>query len=249
MGALRVYNGTTWETVGATGATGATGAAGTNGTDGLGYDGITSTTSIAIGTGSKAFTVNKVGALAVGTRVRVAYTTTPANYMEGYIATISSLTVTVTVDKVGGTGTFASWTFSVAGDPGTATPTAPSGTTSGTVTTSASVAGYMGMPQAATTTGALALDASHAGKHVYSTATRTVTIPANSAVAYEIGTTISFIAASGATVTIAITTDTLLLAGTGAGGAGTSRTLAAHGMATAVKVASTTWYISGNGLT
>jgi hypothetical protein len=34
-------------------------------------------------------------------------------------------------------------------------------------------------------------------------------------------------------------------------GAGTtgSRTLAAHGMATAVKVASTTWYINGVGLT
>lgn len=128
-------------------------------------------------------------------------------------------------------------------------PAAPSGTTSGTVTTSASTAGYIGMPQASTTTGALALDASHAGKHVYSTASRTVTIPANSAMAYEIGTTISFIAASGATVTIAITTDTLLLAGTGTGGAGTSRTLAPHGMATAVKVAATTWYISGNGLT
>ncbi len=48
------------------------------------------------------------------------------------------------------------------------------------------------------------------------------------------------------TVTIAITTDTMYLAGDGATG---SRTLAAYGVASAVKVASTTWIISGNGLT
>jgi hypothetical protein len=38
----------------------------------------------------------------------------------------------------------------------------------------------------------------------------------------------------------------LLLIGPGTSG---TRTLAPHGMATAVKVAATTWYISGNGLT
>jgi hypothetical protein len=48
------------------------------------------------------------------------------------------------------------------------------------------------------------------------------------------------------TVTIAITTDTMYLAGAGTTG---SRTLAAYGMATAVKVTSTSWIISGNGLT
>jgi hypothetical protein len=42
------------------------------------------------------------------------------------------------------------------------------------------------------------------------------------------------------------TTDTLLLAGTGATG---SRTLAAFGMATLLKITSTSWMISGNGLT
>jgi len=47
-------------------------------------------------------------------------------------------------------------------------------------------------------------------------------------------------------VSIAITTDTMYLAGTGTTG---TRTLAAYGMATAVKVAATTWYINGSGLT
>jgi hypothetical protein len=111
----------------------------------------------------------------------------------------------------------------------------------------------MGLPQNTTTTGAQTLVAADAGKHIYSTATRTVTIPANSgagSVAFPVGTTISFVSGSGATTTIAITTDTLqLVGGATANTAGTSRTLAPFGMATAVKVASTTWYISGNGLT
>ena len=104
----------------------------------------------------------------------------------------------------------------------------------------------MGLPQNATTTGAATIAAADAGKHIYSTATRTITIDSNANLALPIGTTITFVAGSGATVTIAITTDTMYLAGLGTTG---SRTLAAFGMATAVKIASTTWIISGNGLT
>jgi hypothetical protein len=74
---------------------------------------------------------------------------------------------------------------------------------------------------------------------------RTFTIPANSSVAYPVGTVVTFVNLIN-TVTIAITSDTMYLAGTGSTG---SRTLAAYGVASAVKVASTTWVISGNGLT
>jgi hypothetical protein len=73
---------------------------------------------------------------------------------------------------------------------------------------------------------------------------RTFTIPANSSVAYPVGTVITFVNLIN-TVTIAITSDTMYLANSGSTG---SRTLEAYGMATAVKVASTTWVISGNGL-
>ena len=73
---------------------------------------------------------------------------------------------------------------------------------------------------------------------------RTFTIPANSSVVYPVGTVITFINLIN-TVTIAITSDTMYLAGDGSTG---SRTLAAYGVASAVKVASTTWVISGNGL-
>jgi hypothetical protein len=116
-----------------------------------------------------------------------------------------------------------------------------------TTTTAARGAGYMGIPQSsAATTGAYTIVAADAGEHIYSTATRTVTIPANASVAFPVGTAITFIAATGTTVTIAITTDTLLLAGAGTTG---SRTLAPFGMATAIKITSTSWIISGNGLT
>jgi hypothetical protein len=114
-------------------------------------------------------------------------------------------------------------------------------------TTAARGGGYMGIPQsAASGSGSYTVVAADAGEHIYTTTTRTVTIPANSALALPIGTALTFISGVGATTTIAITTDTMYLAGAGTTG---SRTLAAHGMATAVKVASTTWYISGNGLT
>lgn len=73
---------------------------------------------------------------------------------------------------------------------------------------------------------------------------RTFTIDSNANVPYPIGTTLTFVNEIN-TVTIAITVDTLMVAGTGATG---SRTLAASGMATAMKVTSTKWLISGPGL-
>ncbi len=90
-----------------------------------------------------------------------------------------------------------------------------------------------------------------AGKHILhpsaDTTARTFTIPANSSVAYPIGTAITIINQNAAgVVTIAITTDTMRLAGAGTTG---SRTLAANGLATAIKITTTEWIISGTGLT
>jgi len=62
-------------------------------------------------------------------------------------------------------------------------------------------------------------------------------------VAYEIGTAITFVNENAAgTLTIAITTDTMRLAGDGTTG---NRTLAANGVATAIKLTATSWIISG----
>jgi hypothetical protein len=116
--------------------------------------------------------------------------------------------------------------------------------TATTSSTSASV-GYLGIPQQSKSANYTTV-IGDIGKHIYVTATATITIDSNANVAYPIGTSIMFIANTGATATIAINSDTLTLAGTGTTG---SRTLAPFGMATAVKVTNTIWFISGNGLT
>jgi hypothetical protein len=112
----------------------------------------------------------------------------------------------------------------------------------------ASSVGYTGMPQNSQSA-PYTLVAADAGKTVVHPASdnnpRTFTIPANGSVPYPVGTVVTFINMVN-TVTIAITSDTMYLAGTGTTG---SRTLAAYGVATAIKVGTTSWIISGNGLT
>jgi hypothetical protein len=74
---------------------------------------------------------------------------------------------------------------------------------------------------------------------------RTFTIPANGSVAYPIGTALSFINMTSQVVSIA-NNDTMYLSSAGTTG---TRSLAQYGTATAVKMTSTTWIISGSGLT
>lgn len=110
--------------------------------------------------------------------------------------------------------------------------------------------GFRGIPQNSQSA-AYTLVLADAGKHILhpsaDTTARTFTIPANSSVAFPVGTAVTFINQNaGGVITIAITTDTMRLAGPGTTG---SRTLAANGIATAVKVTSTEWIISGVGLT
>ena len=98
---------------------------------------------------------------------------------------------------------------------------------------------------------AYTLVAEDAGKHIFhpsaDTTARTWTIPANATVAFAIGTAITFVNQNSAgVITIAITSDTMRLAGAGTTG---NRTLAANGCATAIKITSTEWIISGTGLT
>lgn len=110
--------------------------------------------------------------------------------------------------------------------------------------------GYTGMPaniQSANYTTV----ASDAGKTILHPATdnnsRTFTIPSNASVPYPVGTCITFINTVN-TVTIAITSDTMYMYFSGSAITG-SRTLDAYGIATAIKVGTTSWLISGNGLT
>ena len=79
------------------------------------------------------------------------------------------------------------------------------------------------------------------------TTARTWTIPANASVAFPVGTIITLDNRVGAgAITLAITTDTLELVGAGTTG---SRTIAAGGQATLLKVEATVWRAGGVGVT
>ena len=111
--------------------------------------------------------------------------------------------------------------------------------------------GYLNVPQNSQSA-AYELVLGDSGKHIYhpaaDTTARTWTIPANASVAFPIGTAVVFDNDFGAgALTIAITSDTLVLVGT-VGSTG-SRTLASGGQATAIKVTATRWRITGVGLT
>jgi hypothetical protein len=73
-------------------------------------NGVTSTTSLAIATGSKVFTVAASGGWIDGTRVRAVSAANHDNWMEGTV-TYSATSLTMTVDTIGGTGTLADWTL------------------------------------------------------------------------------------------------------------------------------------------
>ena len=107
--------------------------------------------------------------------------------------------------------------------------------------------GFRNIPQNEQT-GSYTLVLTDSAKHVYrgSGGAATWTIPANSSVAYPVGTALTFINYSATSVSIAITTDTMRLSSAGTTG---TRTLAQYGSATAIKVDSTNWIISGSGLT
>lgn len=109
--------------------------------------------------------------------------------------------------------------------------------------------GFLAIPQNSKSA-AYTLVLADAGKHILhpsaDTTARVFTIPANSSVAFPVGTAVTFVNQNAAgTITISITTDTMRLAGAGTTG---SRTLIANGIATAIKVTATEWLISGTNL-
>lgn len=108
--------------------------------------------------------------------------------------------------------------------------------------------GYRLIPQNAQN-GNYTLVLGDSAKHIYKAsggAGETITIPANASVAYDIGTTVTFINQGGGDLTIAITSDTLTLS---PGGTTGSVILGNNGVATAIKVTATAWIITGTNLT
>ena len=245
---------------GLTGATGASGATGATGATGSGATGATGLTGIEISATAPGSTgilwcdTNEVGDAVVpagGTTGQVLSKVSSADYDTTW-SSIPYPSAGIAVS----TGT--AWDTS---------KTAPSGTIVGTTDTQTltnktisgadntltvdgtNEVGFRNVPQNSQSA-AYTLVLADAGKHIFHPVAdnnaRTFTIPANSSVAYPIGTVLTFINMAVANVTIAITTDTLKLSPAGTTG---SRTLATNGSATCIKITSTEWLISGSGLT
>lgn len=161
------------------------------------------------------------------------------------LATFSSANLAAALTDETGSGAAVFATSPTLVTPILGTPT--SGNLSNCTADGTNSVGFRGIPinsQSAAYTAVLA----DAGKCIYhpsaDTTARTFTIPANASVAYPVGTVLMFENdISAGALTIAITTDTMVLVG--AAGSTGSRTLAAGGRASAVKVTSTRWRISG----
>lgn len=163
---------------------------------------------------------------------------------------VNGTTPSVTLNTLGAIGVGSSPSYGSSGEVltsagSTAAPAwaaAPSGGN-----TSANI-GYLNIPQNAQS-GSYTLVLGDSGKHIYHAlgdGAATYTIPDNATVAFSVGTAVTFINLSATSISIAITSDTMYLSSAGTTG---TRTLAQYGSATAIKVTSTAWLISGSGLT
>lgn len=117
---------------------------------------------------------------------------------------------------------------------------------SGTIT--ASTIGYKGVPQNAQS-GAYPFALTDAGGHVYSTnsGAQTITVPTNATTPIPVGTAVTVVNNGTTAITFTTTGTTVYKAGTSAAWA-SGGTLGVRGMATWLKVATDTWFVSGAGL-
>lgn len=124
---------------------------------------------------------------------------------------------------------------------------AVAGTTTYTLPPAAGTLGYVNAPQTSGGASAYTLVLADQGNHVIFTggSTATLTVPTNATVAFPIGTTILVVNDNSGNLTISGAGVTFQLAN----GATGNRTVATKGLATCLKTATDTWYVSGAGVT
>jgi hypothetical protein len=213
---------------------------------------ITADTTLTKTTGSGLGATSSQYAVIIASPASANITITAPAASKTYVVNNTSGTYTVTFKASGQTGvTIATSEKCVLVFNGTdfvkAASTVASGSLANCTVDGTNAVGYLNIPQNAQT-GSYTTVLSDAGKHIYHASgagTATYTIPANSSVAYAIGTVISFVNLSATAVTIS-NSDTMYLGNFGTTG---SRTLGQYGVANALKVASTTWIITGTALT
>ena len=191
----------------------------------------------------------KTALTGVGSGTVTTVSVVSANGLAGTVATASTtpaITLSTSVSGVlKGNGTAIS--AATAGTdyvvPGGALGTPSSGTLSSCTIDGTNKVGYLGAPQSTNTTVA----ASDAGKHIYFTggSTATLTVNTNATTAIDVGTVILVVNNNSGNLTISGAGVTFQLANGSTG----NRTVATKGMATMLKVATDTWYVSGAGVT
>lgn len=87
----------------------------------------TSTTSLAIAVASKVFTTQASKFFEAGRWLLATSDADPTNYMHGQVTSYSGTTLTLNVTNIGGSGTFADWTITVAGTRGATGATGATG--------------------------------------------------------------------------------------------------------------------------
>jgi hypothetical protein len=126
----------------------------------------TSTTSLAIATGTKVFTTQADKLWVAGQYLQIASAANNANYMHGTVTSYSGTTLTMNITDIGGSGTLADWNISISGTQG------PTGAAGGGVS---SVTGTTNrITSTGGTTPVIDIDASYVGQSSI-TATGTLT--------------------------------------------------------------------------
>jgi hypothetical protein len=163
--------------------------------------------------------------------------TVPWSIITGTPTTVAGYGITNALTTTAAAATYAP----LASPTFTGTPSIPD---NDTVSTDYAV-GYREAPQVSKTDDYTLVLADRGKSILMNGTTKTLTIPANSAVAFPVGTVVIIVNINASALSIAITTDTLTLANSTTTG---TRTLAQNGLATCVKIAATSWLISGAGL-
>jgi hypothetical protein len=213
----------------------------------------TSTTSLAIATGSKAFTTQASKQFATGQFIVAVDAASNANYMHGQVTSYSGTSLVIDVQSIGGSGTKADWKIYVAGNrgaTGAGDVTGPGSSTSGNLPSfngtggktlqdsgvAASTVGTKNVPISSTTTTLVVADV---GKCVSLSAG--ITIPNST---FAAGDIVSLYNNTSGTITITCTITTAYIAGTDSDKA--TMTLAARGLATILFISGTVCVVSGN---
>jgi len=198
------------------GPTGPTGPTGATGSSGVGYDGITFAVSGFTG-GTASGSVNKVGALSVGSGVRITSQSNPLVYADGIIYSITGTSITITVhyDNTGGTlASLGTTTLSISGAQGVTGPVGPTGAsgsngtngvdgaTGPTGPTGADFPAIVSFNQQTGTSYTLALSDKDKCVELNNSSAITLTIPAESSVNFPVGSMITLLQTGVGQVTV-----------------------------------------------